>query len=94
MWRRCKPFSNKNRDGALLLRRLLGPIRLEPVRPEVGRPYYRAVSTLDALAIVEEDPDDDPSESSSSSLRKWRRGELNPRPEVIHSSVYVRSQVI
>jgi hypothetical protein len=32
--------------------------------------------------------------SDSEPLEEWRRGELNPRPKVIHVSVYVRSQVI
>ena len=45
---------------------------------QVERPYYRATSTLDALAVLEEDPDDDPSDPGSNTLRKWRRGESNP----------------
>ena len=32
-------------------------IRTEPVTPDIGRPYYRALSDLDALAIVENGPD-------------------------------------
>ena len=67
---------------------------MEPVVPEVGRPYYRAASTLDALAILEGDPDDEPpAPAGSNALRKWRRGELNPRPDVIHCGFYVRSLV-
>ena len=42
--------------SALLLRKLLGTIRTEPVTPDIGRPYYRALSDLDALAIVENGP--------------------------------------
>jgi hypothetical protein len=37
----------------LLLRKLLGKVRLDPVTPLKGRPYYHATSTLDALALVE-----------------------------------------
>jgi hypothetical protein len=37
-----------------MLRNLLGPIRLEPVTPDIGRPFYRAVTTVDALALIEE----------------------------------------
>jgi hypothetical protein len=77
-------LERRTERAAMLLRKLLGPIRLEPVRPEVGRAYYRATSTLDALAILEDDPDGEPSEPGSRSLRKWRRGESNPRPEVVH----------
>src|SRR5262249_13545083 len=61
-------------SAGLLLRRLLGPIRLEPVRPEVGRPYYRATSTLDALAILNEDPSNEPPEPGSRALQKWAGG--------------------
>jgi hypothetical protein len=37
-------------------RNLLGPIRPELVTPDVGRPFYRAITTLDALALIEEPP--------------------------------------
>ena len=88
-------LERKTEQAALLLRRILGPIVLEPVQPEVGRPYYRARSSLDALALLEPDSEGEPApEAGSNVLRKWRRGELNPRPEAIHVSVYVRSQVI
>lgn len=80
-------LERKTARSALLLRRLLGPIRLEPVRPEVGRPYYRAVSTLDALAIVEADPEDGASEPGSTALRQWRRGESNPRPKALNQKL-------
>ncbi len=39
--------------SAQVLRNLLGPIRLELVTPDIGRPFYRAVTTLDALALIE-----------------------------------------
>lgn len=63
--------------SALLLRRVLGPVRLAPVRPEVGRPYYAAETVAQVLDLLQ-DPDD-----GSNSLRKWRRGESNPRPKVL-----------
>ncbi len=65
--------------SALLLRELLGPIRLEPLRPDVGRPHYRAVTSIDALALIETPPEES-SEGGSKPLRKWRRRESNPRP--------------
>ena len=64
--------------SALLLRRLLGKVRMEPVTPDIGRPYYRALTNLDALAIVENDPDSPDSEPGSTSLQWWRRRESNP----------------
>jgi DNA invertase Pin-like site-specific DNA recombinase len=42
--------------SAQTLRNLLGPIRLELVTPDIGRPFYRAVTTLDALTLIEEPP--------------------------------------
>ena len=52
---------------------------MEPVTPDIGRPYYRALSDLDVLAIVENDPDSTDSDPGSNSLQWWRRRESNPR---------------
>jgi hypothetical protein len=40
-------------QSALLLRRVLGPVRLVPVRLEVGRPYYKAETALQVLDLLE-----------------------------------------
>ena len=63
--------------SALLLRRILGPIRLTPVTPQVGRPYYQAETALQVLELVQ-DP-----EGGSTSLKWWRRWVSNPRPEIL-----------
>jgi hypothetical protein len=63
-----------------MLRNLLGLIRLELVTPDIGRPFYRAATTLDALALIEEPPPA-VAEGGSNSLQRWRRRELNPRPQ-------------
>ena len=63
----------------MLLRRLLGEIRLEPVTPEVGCSNYRATTNLDVLALVEADPAPEGSEAGSTALQWWRRRELNSR---------------
>ncbi|MEO6026745.1 MAG: recombinase family protein [Candidatus Binatia bacterium] len=57
--------------SALLLRGVLGPVRLTPISPEVGKPYYQAETTLQIVDLLH-DP-----EGGSNWLRKWRRGELN-----------------
>ena len=67
--------------SALLFRKLLGRIEMQPVTPEVGRPYYRAATNLDVLALVEVEPDPDAADTGSNSLHWWRRRELNPRPK-------------
>ena len=77
-----KVLERRTERSALLLRKLLGPIRMEPVTPDIGRPYYRALSDLDALAIVEHDPDSLDPEPGSTALQWWRRRESNPRPKV------------
>jgi len=59
------------------LRRILGPIRLKPIRPQVGRPYLEAETALQALELIQ-DP-----EGGSTSSKWWRRWELNPRPETL-----------
>jgi site-specific DNA recombinase len=66
--------------SAQTLRSLLGPITLQPVAPEIGRPFYRADTTIDVLALIETPSDRDGAEGGSNSLRRWRRWELNPRP--------------
>ncbi len=77
-------LERRTAPAALLLRKLLGQIKLEPVTPEVGRRYYRATTNLDVLALIEADPVSDRSETGSSALRWWRRRELNPRPRARH----------
>jgi hypothetical protein len=66
--------------SAQMLRNLLGPIELELQTPDIGRPFYRAVTMLDALALVEEPPPAG-AKGGSNSLQRWRRRELNPRPQ-------------
>jgi hypothetical protein len=66
------------RSSAILLRKALGPITLEPTQPDVGRSFYRAKSTLDVLALLEDDAEPDGWDAGSNSLRKWRRGESKP----------------
>jgi hypothetical protein len=63
--------------SALLLRQLLGTIRMEATTPEVGRPYYRARTNLDILAILDNEPRAAPDgrEPGSNPLRWWRRRE-------------------
>ena len=67
-------------DDQRAARNLLRPIRLELVTRDIGRTFYRAVTTLDALALIEEPPPAG-AEGGSNSLRRWRRRELNPRPQ-------------
>lgn len=64
-------------QAALILRRIFGPVVLVPVQPEVGRPYYRARTSLDVLALLEPDPAETP-EPGSSVLRKWSQRESKP----------------
>ncbi len=65
--------------SAQALRNILGPIRLEQVCPDIGRPSYRAIPSVDALALTESPPVG--TEGGSHTLQRWRRRELNPRPQ-------------
>lgn len=78
-------LERRTEQSALLLRRLLGQIRLESTKGDIGRPYYLARTALDTLALMEPLTDPYRSEGGSNSLRWWRRRESNPRPEQIGS---------
>ncbi len=88
--------------SAIIMRKLLGKIRLEPVTPDIGKPYLRAVSNLQPLALFEikagsdkAEPDDsNEPEDGSNSLRWWRRRESNPRPKIPQQGFYVRSLLL
>jgi len=79
-------LEEKTEQSALLIRNLLGKIMLEPVTPDIGRPYLRAVSKLQPLALFEEKrPRKGPlalefawdSEPGSNSFFWWRWRESN-----------------
>ncbi len=64
-------LENRTARSAKVLRDVLGPIRLDPVAPDIGRPFYRASTTLDALALIETPADQAGQDTGSTSLRKW-----------------------
>jgi hypothetical protein len=66
-------------QSALVLRRVLGPIKLFPIVPDVGRTYYQAETALQVLDLIG-DPED-----GSNWLCWWRRWASNPRPETLSS---------
>lgn len=74
-------LERRTERSALLLRALLGKIRLEPVARERERSYYRAISNLQVFALLDIGPTPEDPEPGSTSLKWWRRRELNPRPE-------------
>jgi len=63
--------------SALELRRVLGRVRLLPVQPQIGKPYYQAETALRVLDLVKV-PED-----GSNWLHWWRRWASNPRPETL-----------
>ena len=68
--------------SAAVLRRLFGQVNLEPVRPERGRAYYVAHTTLDTLALIDPSGPFKGPDGGSGSFRWWRRRDSNPGPEV------------
>lgn len=73
-------LERRTERSALLLRSLLGQIRLEPTRGQIGRPYYVAQTSLDTLALLAPPPGQDGPDAGSNALRWWRRRESNPGP--------------
>ena len=63
--------------SALILRRILGPIRLVPVTPQVGKPYSQSETTLQVLDLLEAP------EGGSNWSQWWRWRVSNPRPETL-----------
>ena len=63
-------LEQRTESSALLLRRLLGKIVLEPVHPASGRPYYVASTSLDALVLLEP-PGPDPGMDSGANVLGW-----------------------
>jgi hypothetical protein len=74
--------------SALLLREILGPLRLEPATGETEKPFYRAKTALDAIALVETPLPRSAEEEGSSALREWRRRDSNSDPRTLYEGVY------
>ena len=67
--------------SAVLLRNLLGPLRLAPTHGDIGRPYYTAHTSLNTLVLLEAPGDYTTlSEVGSNSLHWWAREDLNLGP--------------
>lgn len=64
-------LERRTEPSALLLRKVLGPVRLDPNRAGEGKPYYVARTELNALALLEPPPGEEPRQAGSNSLRWW-----------------------
>ncbi len=70
-------LERKTQMSGLLLRKLLGKIRLLPSKGEIGRPYFVAKSNLSVLPLLEGNSEDS---AQGSNTLHWRRGwDSNPR---------------
>ena len=58
-------------ESALALRKLLGPIMLEPQIPENGKSYYIAQSSINTLAIIEPLPGITNENNGSTTVHWW-----------------------
>jgi hypothetical protein len=68
-------LERKTDKSALLIRRLLGPIRLLPASTQSGHSYLRAETTLSVLPLIENEPASQASEAVSNALQWWTRSE-------------------
>jgi site-specific DNA recombinase len=74
---------NADRFG-VLLRNLLGPLRLIPTKGDIGRSYYTAYTSLNTLALLQEPQDDGTQpEGGSNSSHWWARQVSNLDPPVM-----------
>ena len=77
-----------DRSG-VLLRNLLGPLRLVPTHGDIGRPYYTAHTSLNTLALLEEPGEyTTSSEAGSNSLPWWARQGSNLDQPVMSRVLY------
>ena len=58
-------------DSALVLRNLLGPVKLDTKYPEIGKPYYLAYTSINALAITEPSPNCKCTDNGWTSFQWW-----------------------
>lgn len=68
-------LERRTEKSALLLRDVLGTIRLKPKKGDVGRPYYLAQTSIDCIALLETPPGHEGPDGVSNSLRQRRRRE-------------------
>ena len=64
-------------QSALVLRAVLGPIRLDPVTPVSGRRYYRARTTFNTLKLLEDPDPDGGADPGATSIVWWAVQESN-----------------
>jgi DNA invertase Pin-like site-specific DNA recombinase len=64
-------LDRRTERAALVLRRYLAPMRLVPIKVDVGRPYYQVTSAIDTLALFEPCPELEDADAGSNSLREW-----------------------
>ena len=73
-------------ESALALRKLLGPMKLEAQYPDIGKPYYVAHSSINALAITEPLPNENILDNGSNSFQWWAHLGLNQGPLACQAS--------
>ena len=82
-------LERRTEASALLLRRLLGRMVLEPVHPDQGSPYYVARTSIDVLVLLDPPGSDPGPEPGASSFGWWRRRVLHSGPQRAWGSRYL-----
>ena len=70
-----KLLEKRTQQFALILRKVLGKIILEPTQEDSGKSYYVAVSKLNVLALLDGIPDKKQPADGSNSYQWWTRSQ-------------------
>ena len=73
-------LERRTEASALMLRRLLGRMVLDPVYPDQGNPYYVARTAIDVLVLLDSPGSDPGSDPGASSFGWWRSRVLHSGP--------------
>jgi hypothetical protein len=80
-------LSTRTKDSALALRQLLGKVRMEPIHPDIGKPYYAAHTSMGVIDLLRVNP--------SSSGPKGNGGtEKTPGPRSSHTPALVSANAV
>ena len=73
-------LEQNTKKSSQTLRNLIGPIKFKATYPDIGKPYFVAQTSVNALAIVENPSVFESADNGSTTYLWWRWRGSNPRP--------------